>query len=368
MVAMLQYFFIEEGFTGKLQSLSSVSWSTWPYVTAYPNFGWYLDEMLELAYLIPNKAPGVVTHYCVGVLWTVPVQLQFSYTTLLAAVMVRDIKKTWKRMLFYGFCIINNWYALSWGSCFWLGVLLADLQLTYEYHRYIMARPWVQYPLQAFLWCVVISAPLFSLLEDRLGIPIMTWERGIHPDPLTGLATSQTARAGYPQYYEPRLNTLLFAVGLQIIVETSTWAQWFLSLRAWLYVFPHTLTIYLIHGFVFWSLGAWLVVTLAQISMPYWAIMLVNWVCCYATIGIVTVFLTPLCEGTAKAASRNLWRWAHDDPVPSMATLAPFRKNLFLSRSEVGVGDEETLAHGQCEVVITKHDEHDGEKNRAESL
>ena len=340
-IATLEYFFIEEGFTAKLQWLPSVSWSTWPYVANYPNFGAFIDEILELAYLVPNMAPGIVAHYCVGVLWTVPVQLQFSYTTLLAAVMVREIKTPWKRIAFYIFCIANNWYALNWGSCFWLGVMLADMQLSYKYNEYVLARPMVRYPLLTFLWIVAIAAPLFSLLEDRLRFSILTFERGWHPDPATGLPIGETPRAGYPAYYEPRLNTLMFAGALQMITECSVWMQKFLSWKPWIWVFPHTFTIYLIHGFVFWSLGAWLVVTLSETHLPYWSIMLINFVCCYSVIGIAAMVLTPLCEGAAQATCRNLQRWATKEPVPKRPTLSPYPKNLFLAKNGSPVADEE---------------------------
>ncbi|GAB7349937.1 hypothetical protein MBLNU459_g0634t1 [Dothideomycetes sp. NU459] len=364
-IAMLQYFFIEEGATAKLEWLPSITWSAWPYVQDYPNFGWFLSEVLELAYLIPNKAPQIVSHYCVGVLWTVPVQLQFSYTTLLAIVMVKDIKNPWKRFVFYAFCIGNNWYALSWGACFWMGAMLADLHLTYNYTKWVQARPLVHWPLIFVLWCLIISAPLFSLLEDRLSIPVMSRDRGLHPDPSTGLPTSQTIRAGYPAYYEPRSNTLIFAFSLQMLTELSTWTQAFLSFRLWVWIFPHTFTVYLVHGFIFWTLGAWLCVELAVAGLPYWANILLVWVCCYATIAVTVVLLTPLTEGTALAASRNIWRWATEEPVPKRPTLAPFRKDLFLDRAaapgaqrtsadlarRVSSEDVEARAHGVPELA-----------------
>lgn len=108
---LLEYFLLELGLAADLEWLPSISWSTWPYVTPQPNFGVFLNEIVELSYLIPNGAPEVINHYCVGVLWTIPVQHFFSYVTLLAAVMIRDVKKPWKRMLFYTLTIICGWYA-----------------------------------------------------------------------------------------------------------------------------------------------------------------------------------------------------------------------------------------------------------------
>jgi len=66
---MLEYFFLELGITGMLEWLPSISYSLWPYVTPQPNFGVFINELVELTYLIPNGAPEVVNHYCIGILW-----------------------------------------------------------------------------------------------------------------------------------------------------------------------------------------------------------------------------------------------------------------------------------------------------------
>ena len=129
--SLLEYFLLQMGLGGSLEWLPSVSWSTWPYVVPQPNFGAYLNNIIELLYLMPNAIPEIVTHYCIGVLWTVPVQLQFvrtlldafrlgniwlkfpvqTYVVLTATVLIRDIKNPWKRFGFYAFVILSGWYA-----------------------------------------------------------------------------------------------------------------------------------------------------------------------------------------------------------------------------------------------------------------
>jgi hypothetical protein len=354
-VAALEYFFIELGLTAKLEWLPSITWSTWPWVTNYPNFGWFMNEILELGYLIPNKAPGIVNHYCVGVLWTIPVQLQCSYTTLLGAVMVREIKSHWKRFAFYFWCIVVNWYSMNWGSCFWVGLLIADLNVTYNYVAWLQARPKYLYPTFVLIWVLIIQGPLWTFLEDRGFYTLMTRERNIHPNISTG-APQGEVESMYPAYFEPRLNTILFAGAVQMMTELSTSFQWFLSMKVWIVLFPHTFTIYLIHGFVFWSFGAWLCVTLASMEiLPYWAICLVLFVCCYTVIGLAAFCITPFSEGTALALCRNCWRWANEEPVPHRKTLEPFRKDLFLTRNGGGDKDEETVVHGAVEVIDEKN-------------
>lgn len=367
-IAMLEYFLIDQGTTAALEYLPSISWSTWPYVTNYPNFGYYINYMIELAFLIPNTAPQVVSHYCVGVLWTIPVQLQNSYLVLLAVVMVKDIKTPWKRFAFYTFCILNHWYAFSWGACFWLGLMLADLDVTYKWIKWIQARPLVHYPFLMLMLVITIAAPTFYLIQDQLKYPIMTVEKGWHPDPETGLPMAQTPRAGYPYYYEPRLNTLLFAGALQVIVEVSTWVQWFLSLPVFIWLFPHIMTIYLIHGFIFWSLGAWLCVTLDGIGLPYWANLLIIVVVCYAVLLLVSVLITFATEMTAQAVCRNMWRWASEEPVTKLTTLFPYPKDQFLNRirdDRRAGGDRESMSREDVEGrQICKPDDDIVEKDR----
>ncbi|KAK4923682.1 hypothetical protein LTR28_012478, partial [Elasticomyces elasticus] len=149
----------------------------------------------------------------------------------------------------------------------------------------------------------------------------------------------------------------------------STWTQKVLSLRIFIWIFPHIMTVYLIHGFVFWSLGAWLCVSLSVAGLPYWANMLIVWVCCYATIGLASVLLTPLTEKTAMALSRNLWRWASQEPVPQRPTLAPFPKGLFIDKATDRVGvvrDEEAQTRSLDSTLCSRSDE-GGEKSVADA-
>ncbi|KAL1296791.1 hypothetical protein AAFC00_000252 [Neodothiora populina] len=367
-VAMLEYFLLEEGLLSSLEWLPSISWSSWPYIVDYNNFAQFMNDTIELAYLIPNAAPRIVEHYCVGVLWTVPVQLQFSYTALLAVVIVRDIKTPYKRFLVYAIAILTNWYAISWGACFWSGVMLADMQITFKVSKRLQAKPMVWYPLAVFLWMLAIAAPTMSMLEDRLKIPTMTGEHYIHPDPLTGHPIGQSPRAGYPRYFEPRLNTLVFATCIQFLLETSTWFQAFFSLGFWQPIFPYAYTVYLIHGFIWWTLGSYMVVQLGMAGLPYWANLLVTAVCCYLCLALATIALSPVTDMANAAACRNIERWATAAPVPTRATLSPFPHDLFFGRrpeDDKADGDEEAGTRQDSQVDVKVQDqENEGGKVR----
>jgi len=70
-----------------------------------------MNNIVELAYMIPNAVPEITSHYCIGVLWTVPVQLQYTYVVLGATVVIRDVRNPWKRFGVYTLVILAGWYA-----------------------------------------------------------------------------------------------------------------------------------------------------------------------------------------------------------------------------------------------------------------
>jgi hypothetical protein len=327
-IAMLQYFLIECGALEWLEMLPSITWSSWPYAVAIANFGTYLDEVIELAFLIPNAVPQITFNYCTGILWTIPVQLQGSWTTILAVIVIYEIKKPWKRFLYYAIGISFNWYSLNWGSYFWGGLLIADLDITFNYRKWLLSRSLAYYSLMTFYTICIF----LSLSQDSFGILLSYYfnvaELDVHPDILTGLPIQQTPRAGSVEYYVPRLNGLVFSIAAQGIVDLSPLIQRVIGSKVILWAFPHVYTIYLIHGFVFWSLGAWLCVTLSAIGLPYWANLLVVTLVCYAVMILSLPLLTPVIEVLGIKIVKHIWRDAHEQPPKRRATLFPFPRDL----------------------------------------
>lgn len=91
------------------------------------------------------------------------------------------------------------------------------------------------------------------------------------------------------------------------------------------------------HGFIFWSIGSYVAVSMSNLGLPYWGNLLVTAAVCYAFILILIVLVTPLIEFATKGATKNIWRWATEEPVPHRNTTAPFTKELIMGR----VVDEE---------------------------
>lgn len=350
-VALLEYFLIDIGATSYLKYIPSLTWSTWPYVTRYENFGQYISEILELVFLIPNAVPQITLHYCTGVLWTLAVQLQGSWLVLIGAIIVREIKSPAKRMAFYAFCLVSHWYAQSWGTYLWLGLLLTDLDLTYAYKDYLYKRPLAYYPVIIFCWLCVAAGFAVNVLPNwtNTTFNFTTAEHNIHPDFATGEPVGNTDQAGYPNYYTPRLNGILFAGGMQAIVELSTAVQWFLSTPFFLVMFPHVFTIYLLHGVVFWTWGSWLMVFLAARNFTYGVNVAVVGVTSYTLLFLCLPIVTPLVEALGKDVTSLVWMTAQHKSPPRRPTLFPFPKDLFTAR---GVNAEASDADKDVETAM----------------
>ena len=332
-VIFLEYFLMDVGALDWLQYLPSIGWSTWPYTVVYENFGSFISETLELIYVIPNAQPQITFNYCTGVLWTIPVQLDGSWTAMLGAIVFYELKTPWKRFSYYFVVILTHWYARSWGGLFIAGLCMADLDVTYKYRKSLYANKWLYYPLLN----VVILVALISLGNDLLsqwtGINFQTIEDGWHIDKLSGLALIQAGNSGFPPYYIPKLNSLTFAVTAQLLVEWSTVLQKIISIKVILWLFPHIFTIYLFHGFIFWSVGSAVCVAMGAAGAPYWANMIITFIACYATLYLALPIITPVVEALGKSATTTIWSAASEQPAPKRATTFPFPKDLFTSRN-----------------------------------
>jgi hypothetical protein len=325
-MAMLEYFLMDSGAIAWLEYLPSITWCTWPFTTVPDNFGKFVSDFLELAYLIPNAAPQITFNYCTGVLWTIPVQLQGSWVSLLAVIVIREIKRPWKRFGFYTFCILMHWYALSWGIYFYLAILLTDLDVTYKYRKWLYARPLVYFPLIALFAVMGFGALSLDMATQWTGVQYAAYEYGIHPDIPTGLPIMWTGAAGYPQYYVPTLNGVVFSFGIQALIELSPLVQKLFSFKLFIWLFPHIYTIYLIHGFIFWSLGSAICVHLTAKGVPYWVNLLIIAVSCYAVLFASLPFLTPIVDTLGKNVTFNIWQFAYEKPAPRRPTLYPKRQ------------------------------------------
>ena len=332
-VIILEYFLMDVGATDWLQYLASVTWSTWPYTVVYNSFGSFISETLELIYLIPNAQPAITFNYCTGVLWTIPVQLEGSWQAMLGVIVFREIKTPWKRFGYYFVVLFLHWYARSWGSFFVAGLCMADMDVTYKYRKWLYARPWVYYPALNLVILLALAGLGNDLVSNWTGVNFQIIEDGWHIDKPTGLAMIQAGTSGFPPYYIPKLNGLVFAVCAQLLVEWSAWFQKAISLKIILWLFPHIFTIYLFHGFIFWSVGSAVCIQLSSAGVPYWANMLITAIVTYTVLYASLPIITPVVEALGKTVTNSIWASASEEPPPKRRTLYPFPDDLFTARN-----------------------------------
>ncbi|QSZ37591.1 hypothetical protein DSL72_008689 [Monilinia vaccinii-corymbosi] len=326
---LLEYFLILSGATYYLPFLPSITWSTWPYVTPFPHIGYLLDEVIALAYTIPNAVPLITFNYCTGVLWTIPVIIQGSWTTLLAILLITSIPAAHKRFPFYVFSLLINWYSLSWSSFFWIGILITDLEVTYHIPKYLHKHPLIYYPLFFTLAILALLALSADSFNQWLNYSVITKETLIHPDPTTGLPATITHNSGYPGYpgyWIPHFNGLIFCTAIQCLASISPLIQSFLSAKHLMLLFPHAFSMYLFHGMIFWSLGAWVCVTVNGI-LPYWAVLVVTAAVCYTVLFLSLPALSLIAWLCGKGLAGDIKRDSMEEPLRGRPTLVPFGRD-----------------------------------------
>lgn len=116
------------------------------------------------------------------------------------------------------------------------------------------------------------------------------------------------------------------------VVELSPVVQKILSFKLLVYVFPHIFTIYLIHGFIFWSLGACVCVFLSVHGFSYWLNLTIVALCCYVVLFLSLPILTPVVETLGKNVTNIIWQFAHERPAPRRPTMFPFTDDLLFNR------------------------------------
>jgi hypothetical protein len=218
----------------------------------------------------------------------------------------------------------------SWSACHWAGLVLSDLEVTYNWREYLKTRPLARYSILITAGVCAGGASLFGIFNPEWSFFIV--ENGIHPDVTTGKPIMNTNGPAYPDYTVPTLALLIFSIGLQTVVELSTWVQAFLSLKLFTFLNPMIYCIYLTHGFVFWTWGAWVALACNSTGMPYYCTLIITLVTSYTLILLLGMFLSPLLEFPTQALMRNIERWATVEPQPKRPTTAPFSKDLVLNR------------------------------------
>ncbi|KAK6612672.1 hypothetical protein H4I96_01885 [Botrytis cinerea] len=327
--ALLEYFLILSGATYYLPFLPSITWSTWPYVIPFPHIGYLLNEVIALAYTIPNAVPLITFNYCTGVLWTIPVIIQGSWTTLLAILLITSIPTPKKRFPFY--------------------------------------YPLIYYPLILTLTILALLALSADTFNQWLDYSIIAKETLIHPDPSTGLPATITHNSGYPGYpgyWVPHFNGLIFCTAIQCLASISPLVQSFLSAKHLMLLFPHVFSMYLFHGMIFWSLGSWVCLTLNNI-LPYWAVLIVTAVVCYTVLFLSLPMLSLIAGLFGKGLAGDIKRDSREEPLKGRPTLTPFGRD-WLNRN--GMIDGIPVVTVEASTEVNKVEKTDTERKGTDGV
>lgn len=309
---VLEYFLIGVGAKQWLQYLASVTWSVWLYAIEFKNPGRSINEFLALLFVQSQQLPAIINNYCTGVLWTVPVSITGSWQVFLGVIVIREIKTPWKRFGYYAFCLVNKWYALNWGSFFWVGLAICDLDVTYKYRQWAI-QTWRSWLIVASLSAITIGTLLTVQLENfpRLNLLwIEIYENGIHPDLYTGLPIYKATGWAHPAFNFPQIQSLVAATGVILVCDFSSSLQTILNLRFLRLLGFYSYSIYLLHGVDFWSWGSWLAVQLSVKQVPYWANILVVFLSSYILLALAIYFWTPFADVFSGYAGNALSRRA----------------------------------------------------------
>ena len=236
-----------------------------------------------------------------------------------------------------------NVYLQSWSACHWAGLVLSDLEVTYNWRKYLKTRPLARYTILITAGVCAGGASLFGIFNPKWSFFVV--ENGVHPDIATGKPIKDTNEPAYPDYTVPTLTLLIFSIGLQTVVELSTLVQAFLSMKVFTFLNPMIYCIYLTHGFVFWTWGAWVALACNSAGMPYYAVLIVTMVTSYTLILLLAMVLSPLLEFPTQALMRNIERWSTEEPQPKRPTTAPFSKDIVLNRK---IKESAEPVHGQA--------------------
>ncbi|KAK6613534.1 hypothetical protein H4I95_01878 [Botrytis cinerea] len=331
--ALLEYFLILSGATYYLPFLPSITWSTWPYVIPFPHIGYLLNEVIALAYTIPNAVPLITFNYCTGVLWTIPVIIQGSWTTLLAILLITSIPTR------------------------------RNASPSIYLHKY----PLIYYPLILTLTILALLALSADTFNQWLDYSIIAKETLIHPDPSTGLPATITHNSGYPGYpgyWVPHFNGLIFCTAIQCLASISPLVQSFLSAKHLMLLFPHVFSMYLFHGMIFWSLGSWVCLTLNNI-LPYWAVLIVTAVVCYTVLFLSLPMLSLIAGLFGKGLAGDIKRDSREEPLKGRPTLTPFGRD-WLNRN--GMIDGIPVVTVEASTEVNKVEKTDTERKGTDGV
>lgn len=325
---LANYFLMDVGAFKWVPRLASRTWSTWSYWGNFDNVMVFLDAFISLWWSAPPVQPALVTGYATGVLWTIPVIVQGTWTCMICALVAHEIKNAYKRFTFYGLCIGLSWYAQTWDLFFMAGLVVADLDSKLNYQAKAakgiplvpgFVRRGLRLPDsvdklrvhgQVLAWALFLAAWAQQYLSQIPGAPgngFDNLEHRIHPDWIAEEPHAWTDDPGI-SYTDPRVASWILSFSFFLLTDLSDLLRGFFRLRVWSYIGRHAFAVFLMHGVVWWTWSAWLCLALLTAGVPYWATILVVFVTSYALLMVVAECFTATFDSWGGLFSKAVWR------------------------------------------------------------
>ncbi len=325
---LANYMLMDIGAFKWVPRLASRTWSTWSYWQNFDNVMVFLDAFISLWWSSPPVQPALVTGYATGVLWTIPVIVQGTWTCMICALIAHEIKNAYKRFSFYALCIGLSWYANTWDLFFMAGLVVADLDSKLNYQ----ARAKKGFPIvpgflrralhlpekvdklrvhgQVFAWVLFLAAwtqQYLSQIPTSPGVGFDNKEYELHPDWSREQPHAWLENASI-SYTDPRVASWVLSFSFFLLTDLSDLLRAFFRLRVWSYIGRHAFAVFLMHGVVWWTWSAWLCLTMLAAGAPYWATILVVFVTSYAMLMLVCECFTATFDYWGGLISKAVWR------------------------------------------------------------
>ncbi|SJX64811.1 uncharacterized protein SRS1_15240 [Sporisorium reilianum f. sp. reilianum] len=325
---LANYFLMDVGAFKWVPRLASRTWSTWSYWQNFDNVMVFLDAFISLWWSAPPVQPALVTGYATGVLWTIPVIVQGTWTCMICALVAHEIKNAYKRFTFYALCITLSWYAQTWDLYFMAGLVIADLDSKLNYQAKAakgiplvpgFVRRGLRLPEsvdklrvhgQVLAWALFLAAwtqQYLSQIPGARGNGFDNREHRIHPDWTTEAPHAWSDDSGI-SYTDPRISSWILSFSFFLLTDLSDLLRGFFRLRVWSYIGKNAFAVFLMHGVVWWTWSAWLCLTLLAAGVPYWATILVVVVTSYALLFAVAECFTATFDTWGGLFSKAVWR------------------------------------------------------------
>ncbi|SNX83940.1 uncharacterized protein MEPE_02648 [Melanopsichium pennsylvanicum] len=325
---LANYFLMDVGAFKWVPRLASRTWSTWSYWQNFDNVMVFLDAFISLWWSAPPVQPALVTGYATGVLWTIPVIVQGTWTCMICALVAHEIKNAYKRFTFYALCIGLSWYANTWDLFFMAGLVVADLDSKLNYQAKAakgiplvpgVVRRALHLPEhldklrvhgQVLAWALFLAAWAQQYLSQIPTSPASNFdnlEYQLHPDWSTEEPHAWTDNADI-SYTDPRVAAFVLSFSFFLLTDLSNLLRAFFRLKFWSYIGKHAFAVFLIHGVVWWTWAAWLCLTMLAAGVPYWATILVVLLTSYALLFVLVELFTATFDYWGVLFSKAVWR------------------------------------------------------------